>query len=151
VPFPLKFLNFLAQGSGSGFPIRIRIHKVFWIRIKSGSGSTTLILVLWIRWLDPDPNVEAFFYPDLLPDLTLIIITLPSFPKYEFNDLFAAFLSVRYGAVTSYFYLCLVLYNIEVNPVPGPHPIKRSVTLRKVSWIRISIVKEGSGSKTWRK
>jgi hypothetical protein len=28
VHFPLKFLNFLAPGSGTGFPIRIRIHKV---------------------------------------------------------------------------------------------------------------------------
>jgi hypothetical protein len=26
--FPLKFLHFLAPGSGSGFAIRIRIHKV---------------------------------------------------------------------------------------------------------------------------
>jgi hypothetical protein len=26
--FPLKFLSFLAPGSGSGFPIRIQIHKV---------------------------------------------------------------------------------------------------------------------------
>jgi hypothetical protein len=26
--FPLKFLHFLAPGSGSGFPIRIRVHKV---------------------------------------------------------------------------------------------------------------------------
>jgi hypothetical protein len=26
--FPLKFLNFLAPGSGSRFPIRLRIHKV---------------------------------------------------------------------------------------------------------------------------
>jgi hypothetical protein len=35
--FPLKFLDFLAPGSG--FPIRIRIHKV------TESGSTTLFLI----------------------------------------------------------------------------------------------------------
>jgi hypothetical protein len=40
--FPLKFLHFLVPGSESGFPIRIRIHKVTKIRIQSGSRSTTL-------------------------------------------------------------------------------------------------------------
>jgi hypothetical protein len=34
--------NFCPPGSGSGFRIRIRIHRPDWIRIQSGSGSTTL-------------------------------------------------------------------------------------------------------------
>ena len=36
------FATFLAPGSGSGFPIRIRIQRPDWIRIQSGSGSETL-------------------------------------------------------------------------------------------------------------
>jgi hypothetical protein len=43
--FPLKFLHFFAPGSGSGFPIRIRIHKV----IKTGS--------------NPDPDPQPWFPP----------------------------------------------------------------------------------------
>ncbi len=35
--------HFCPPGSGSGFRIRIRIHRPDWIRIQSGSGSTTLV------------------------------------------------------------------------------------------------------------
>jgi hypothetical protein len=46
VHFPLKFLNFLTPGSGSGSVLGIRIPdpdpQSRWIRIQSGSGSTTL-------------------------------------------------------------------------------------------------------------